>query len=358
MSGMSRRTASVLLVFALSTLAGIYFATQLRLAYQPPYQKPWGQALTVNLTYYWAWGALVPVVVALAQRFRLEPGHWKLGLAVHVPASVLITIVQIIPAAAAIHMMMGRPGRSAAYDIAGGLMMNFHSSYPTYWVILFAYLAFDYHAKYRDRAVRASQLEARLSEARLHALQMQLNPHFLFNTLNSISSLMYTDVEAADAMMTRLSELLRATLHGSQRQEVSLREELELLDRYLDIERIRFEKRLRVRMDVEPAALEGLVPAFCLQPLVENAIRHAIALRPDGGRIEIQAVRENGRLRIVMGDDGPGLPEGDVAEGVGLGNTRARLEQLYGGNQRLELKSREGGGLQVEVAIPFRTTTS
>jgi LytS/YehU family sensor histidine kinase len=128
-----------------------------------------------------------------------------------------------------------------------------------------------------------------------------------------------------------------------------------MLNRYLDIERIRFEDRLDVRVDVEPAALDALVPAFSLQPIVENAIRHAIAPRPEGGRVEISARKEDGQLRVTLGDDGPGLPAGRVSEGVGLANTRARLQQLYGADQQLQLTSIAGGGLRVDLAIPFRT---
>jgi LytS/YehU family sensor histidine kinase len=234
------------------------------------------------------------------------------------------------------------------------MRVNFHSSYPTYWVILFAYLTFDYAAKYRDRASHAAQLEGRLAEARLQALRMQLNPHFLFNTLNSISSLMYSDVEAADAMMTRLSELLRLTLHSDGRPVTSLRQELEMLNRYIEIERIRFEDRLRVSVDIDQAALDAGVPSFSLQPLVENAIRHAIAPRAAGGRLSISARRSNGSVRISLRDDGPGLPEGELRQGVGLANTRARLEQLYGAAHRFEMLSPPGGGLEIFMELPYR----
>src|SRR5262249_30258396 len=159
----------------------------------------------------------------------------------------------------------------------------------------------------------------------LQALKRQLNPHFLFNTLNSISSLMYSDVQTADRMISRLSELLRSTLRDDGSQEVTLREELDVLDRYLEIEKIRFDERLRVTLRVDSEASEGLVPAFSLQPLVENALRHGIGPLESGGTLQIEARREQGRLRIRITDDGLGANGQPIREGIGLKNTRSRL---------------------------------
>src|SRR5438445_4160706 len=183
---------------------------------------------------------------------------------------------------------------------------------------------------------------------------MQLNPHFLFNTLHSISSLMHKDIEAADKMITRLSDLLRAALQGAGTQEVSLREELALLQLYLAIEQIRFGNRLTVKMDVGPDTLDAQVPNLILQPLVENAIRHGIELQARPGFIELRAERHDGILSVVVSDDGAGLSEkGRIREGAGLSNTRARLRELYGAEHRFELLPRESGGVRVELSIPF-----
>jgi LytS/YehU family sensor histidine kinase len=184
---------------------------------------------------------------------------------------------------------------------------------------------------------------------------MQLNPHFLFNTLHAISALVHKDVEAADRMIARLSDLLRYALESTDAQEVPLRQELGFLNRYLEIEQTRFGDRLTVRLDIAPETLDALVPNLVLQPLVENAIRHGIEPRAKPGRIDLRARRENGRLKLEVCDNGVGLPSGRIPEeGVGLSNTRARLQQLYGEGHCFELGDAPGGGLMVSVELPFR----
>jgi len=351
-------TGSIL--FVLSTAAGLYFATQARFAYPDPFRLPWRQALEINLVYYWIWGLLAPLIVLTARRRPFSRSAWAVALPLHAAFGVLLTAVQIVAAQLVLIALGTSPygsGRAVLGAVGKGLRTNFHSSLPTYWLILAVVHAVDYYAKYRDREVRASQLEARLAEARLAALKRQMNPHFLFNTLNSISSLMYDDPGAADAMLARLSELLRLALDADGEQEVPLERELAMLSRYLEIEKIRFEDRLRVEVDIAPALLAARVPALSLQPLAENAIRHGIARRPEGGTLRVRAAREDGHLRLTVEDDGPGLPEagGSANGGIGLKNLRARLEQLYGEAQRIDLMNRPGSGAVVEIMIPFRT---
>jgi LytS/YehU family sensor histidine kinase len=197
-------------------------------------------------------------------------------------------------------------------------------------------------------------LEKRLAEAKLQALQMQLNPHFLFNTLHSISALMHRDVEAADRMIVLLSDLLRRALDGTKEHEVPLAQELDLLDRYLEIERTRFGDRLSVEVDIAPETLTARVPNLILQPLVENAIKHGIERVAGPRKIQLQAQRRAGRLILAVSDDGAGLATGGaVREGIGLSNTRARLQELYGQDQQLALTARAGGGLTVTLELPF-----
>jgi len=230
---------------------------------------------------------------------------------------------------------------------------KFHSDVLTFWLLFGVRHGIEYYRRYRVRELKASQLEARLAVARLEVLKMQLQPHFLFNTLHAISALMYRDVEGADQMITRLSDFLRLTLDSAGVQEVTLKREMEYLDKYLEIERVRFGERLEVRRAIDPDALDLLAPNLVLQPLVENAVRHGIVPRALGGRIEVRARARGGTLSIEVEDDGPGAAE--VREGVGISNTRARLEQLYGAAARLELGNAPGGGFRARLEIPAHT---
>jgi len=215
--------------------------------------------------------------------------------------------------------------------------------------------AFDYYQKFRERELRSLELEKHLAEAKLEALQMQLNPHFLFNTLHGISALMHKDVETADRILSRLSDLLRRTLENTGTQEVPLKQELDFLERYLEIERTRFGDRLTVRMYIDPDTLEAQVPNLVLQPLVENAIRHGIEPHAKPGIIELRAQRKNGMLQLQVQDNGAGLPGGQpIEEGIGLSNTRARLQQLYGSAHQFRLHNLTSGGLVVSITIPCR----
>jgi sensor histidine kinase YesM len=237
------------------------------------------------------------------------------------------------------------------------LLSQFHLNLATFWVILGIGAAFDYYRKFRERELRATQLESRLAQAQLDVLRMQLQPHFLFNTLHTISAYMQEgDIEAADHMIARLSELLRLAIDGVHTQEVPLRQELEFVQRYLDIQQIRFHDRLRVRVEVAPEVLDAKVPSLLLQPLVENAIRHGIGPRAEGGTMVLRIARVGNELQIDIEDDGVGLDAaeaGGTGKGVGLANTRARLVQLHGMAQRFDVRDRPEGGVRVSLALPF-----
>jgi sensor histidine kinase YesM len=257
-------------------------------------------------------------------------------------------------------------GKSVAFSASFQRLFTnrFHFNLAVYGLIVCAWHAWAYYGKYRERETHAAELAARLAQAQLQALRMQLNPHFLFNSLHAVSSLMLRDVVAANRMLTRLGQLLRLTLETTDQQEVPLKQELEFLRRYLEIEEIRFGDRFAVRMDVEPATLDAIVPNLILQPIVENAIRYAIEPNTGSGQIELSALRTNGQLVLQVSDNGVGnRPQESskvngackVREGIGLSNTRQRLRQLYGENQSLELEPRDSGGLLVSIIIPFRT---
>ena len=237
-----------------------------------------------------------------------------------------------------------------------GAIIENNYSYVTCLAIFGVDYAFDYYAKFRERGLKTSQLEAKLAKTQLQVLKMQIHPHFLFNTLNAISTLIRKDPDASDRMLTHLSDLLRITLDNAGEQEVPLEKELELLEPYLEIEKTRFSDRLVIAIDIEPEVKSAKVPNLLLQPLVENAIKHGVGPRSSGGRIEISAKKENGRLLIEIRDDGLGIP-GDsqkkLKEGIGISNTRARLKQLYGDNFKFSIHNRRDSGVLVEISIPF-----
>jgi LytS/YehU family sensor histidine kinase len=227
----------------------------------------------------------------------------------------------------------------------------------TYFFLVGLGHAMEYWREARERAVSAERLQTRLAEAQFQALQRQLQPHFLFNTLHTISGLMRSDLEAADLMIDRLSELLRMSLR-SQAQEVSVKQEIEILQSYLAIEQTRFRDRLSVSIDVDPEVLDAYVPHLLLQPLAENAVRHGIAPRARPGRIEILARRSQTRLELEVCDSGDGLPPhrlNALNDGVGLSNTRARLTHLYGASHSFTCANRDEGGFRVSISIPFRS---
>jgi two-component system LytT family sensor kinase len=356
-SALQRRWFRCLLGFGFWTLIGLSFAFQFHISSaKAGLEVTWLQAISYTLGDWYVFAVLSLPVVWLARRFNFEAGHRARSLAVHLPASLLFSAAYMV-----LRAWVGRWQSEASFTEAFQLLLvkTWLFNLLIYWVMVAVSFAFDYYRKYRDHELRAVELEGRLVEAKLQALQMQLNPHFLFNTLHSISSLMHQDVEAADRMIMRLSDLLRAALESSDTQEVTLREELAMLQRYLEIEQIRFGARLTVEMHIPPDTLDARLPNLILQPLVENAICHGIEPHAKPGRIQVRTQRANAMLSVEVSDNGSGLPKDEPArEGVGLSNTRARLRSLYGQAHGFELREAPGGGLLVRLLIPFRTADS
>ena len=357
----------VALVF--STL--IYFAMSVEAeAEAEAWSMSWVRVFASQFVHWGSWIAFTPLILWLARRVPLamEPkreeaqtrsrnrwGRWAL---VHLLEALGISVVHLFLASVGYFLIRPFPSEepSTFWNLFAGICLTFLIfDLLMYWGVLGVGYAVDYYRKYKEGEVHASQLETQLVQAQLQALKMQLHPHFLFNTLNAVSTLVRTNKnEAATDMIAGLSELLRLTLESSGAQEVSLKQELDFLERYLDIEQIRFGDRLRVQMNIEPAALRARVPNLLLQPLVENAIRHGIAPRAEAGLVEIRATRENGMLRLQVHDDGPGLPDGDgLHNGVGLTNTMARLQRLYGNAQRVTFTNADSGGALVTLELPF-----
>lgn len=342
------------------TIFGLLFVLQ-SYVYSHNYERPfdWTQNLVYQLSDYWLWALLTPLIFVLSKKVRWERGRRARSLALFVLVGLALAPVQrfsgIFLSFEALSML-GELDRTvseslsvAKFGIIGGSL----DSLVMYAIILGVFRGFDYYQRYREHKLRASRLEAQLAKSELQALKMQLHPHFLFNTLHTISSLMNRDVEAAEKMIARLSDLLRQTLQNVGVQEVTLKQELDFLQSYLEIEEIRFQDRLRINLNIDPRALDAFVPNLLLQPLVENAVRHGIAAKASSGKIGIEAQKRNGRLWIRVTDDGPGLKK-DLKEGIGLSNTRARLKQLYNGIHEFALTNQVSGGASVELSIPFR----
>ena len=308
---------------------------------------------------------LAPAVVACATRRPLDRGRWRENVAAHVLAMLAFVALHEVAAALIVLPWMTIP--FGPVHLIKQLTYRSALDAAVYWAIVGGTHAVRSSREAREREQAAAKLESGLAEARLAALRAQLDPHFLFNTLNAVSALaLRGEREGVVQALSTLSDLLRSTLGGAPTQEVALADEMALLDGYLEIQRLRFSDRLTVERDVAADALDAAVPAMLLQPLVENAVQHGVAARPGPTRIVIRARRDGDVLRVEVRDGGPGFPGDGAAAapvgraapraggGIGLANTRERLAQLYGDAQRLECRNVEGGGALVAVALPFR----
>lgn len=318
---------------------------------------------------YGLWALLTPLIFWLAngielERQRLDLGQIVLALAVGLVLAIGVDVITTYLRFELIPLPRGPRGRPPVFPqpLSRAIMrLRFLDDFALYLAVLGAGLARSYSHRLRARQEEAitlqaekARLSAQLAEARLAALRTQLDPHFLFNTLNAISALVERDPRGVRRMIARLSELLRHSLDDAPSPETPLRHELDFIGRYLEIMQIRFQGALEVEIRTEPEALDALVPTLILQPLVENAIKHGVAEGERGGRIEIEARLDGETLVLRVIDDGAG-PARPVVEGVGLRNTRSRLEALYGNAARLEVTTRAEGGTRAEVRLPFHT---
>jgi two-component system, LytTR family, sensor kinase len=344
------------------TFFGLLNASQLYLGvWMEGMRLSFWRVFATNVFGWWAWIPATPIVLWLGRRFPVERGTWWRVLPIHLMACLLISMAHF--AFSTYTSVVIRPFGPEANPrpfwemFLGRAMSQFHLDLLIYASTLGVSYAVSYYFRYREREFRASQLESQLAQAQLQTLKMQLQPHFLFNTLNGIAGLVRDNRnKAAVDMLAGLSDLLRYTLENAGKHEVPLKEELEFLELYLDIQQMRFSDRLQVEMQIDPETLDALVPNLILQPLVENAIRHGTSRRAASGTVGVIARRDDRALWIQIYDDGPGLKRDDgskTVEGVGLSNTRARLSQLYGDRQKFTLSERGGGGVEATLAIPF-----
>ena len=301
-------------------------------------------------------GILTPVIYFLARRFPLNRDAIGRTIAAHLTGALILCLAWTSLSVCIAVLLIRSPTREPFLRYyASWILTNLPWSVFLYFTVLGSNFAFSYYREAREREAQQARLAAQLAEARLGALRMQLNPHFLFNSLNAITVLVRDQkTNEASRMLELLSGILRQVLKSDKRKEVTLEKELQFTERYLAIEQVRFSDRLQVNWSIEPAIREALVPEFILQPLVENAVRHGVAKRVAAGLIEIKAVQADGDLMLSVKDDGPGYyPTSDT--GVGLANTRARLETLFGEVGHLEVRNPDEGGAIVMVRFPFRT---
>lgn len=344
------------LIFGFWTLLALSYALSGGLSSISEGDPPnWLRNLVWNLGNFWLWMTLVPLLGWLGRQAAGQ--GWRRFCAVHVPASLAVGLVQMLAHLVLFWYLCG-PGRMPVHTLGQYLRMEFAYSYHlavlTYWVVLAALRGLESRRRLRDEQLRSALLESQLAQAQLQALRMQLQPHFLFNTLNAISALALANPLQARQMIARLSDFLRLTLEERHAPQVPLARELEFLRCYLDIQQVRFQDRLGTRLDVAEDTLRAAVPNLILQPLVENALRHGLLPKAEPGHLRVAGHRDGDELVLCVDDDGLGLSSDGASEGIGLTNTRARLAMLFGADARMELLPRDGGGTRVELRLPFR----
>lgn len=356
-------TGIVLLTACLS--AGLHFTAYKHYKEQA---KSFSFVLSWQLAWWTPWIPLVPLIIRVAQAFPVEKQKWFRSLLIHASFCILFSLLHLTLYVTLAWVVGGQTWMNVAGKTTGGYFpvlqellttpfkVNFRLRLLIYAIIVLVSLTLDYYRRLQRRELDRTRLEKQLADAQLQALKMQLHPHFLFNTLNSVSALMYKDVNAAEEMIRKLTNFLHMTLESSGSQEVTLKKELDFLNYYLQIEQIRFQDRLAIDMKIDPSTLDARVPNLIMQPIVENAIRHGVATRAAHGHIEIRSRRQNGVIQLQVQDNGPGLDSqnGEIREGVGLSNTRLRLQQIYGDTYRFDLVNAPEGGVVATVELPYQ----
>ncbi len=309
---------------------------------------PWGTIIPNSLADWLTCGMFTPAFYWMVRRFPIRHSggeRWWSVLPIHLGASLLFVVLKVTAFTPLYGLL--NPGENRTWSMI--LLGGFYADMLAYWASVGVIHAIEYYRESRERQLEATRLA-------LENLRAQLQPHFLFNTLQSISTLIYRDQPAADRMLTQLSDLLRLSLRNTGVQEVPLSEELGFLERYLAIMRTRFGDRLVIAVEARPDVMAALVPSLVLQPIVENAIEHGMADRPDIGHVAVRVTRDGPSLHLEVSDDGPGLAAASPREGngIGLANTRERLARLYGAGARVETSSPTGRGLTVRLTIPLR----
>jgi two-component sensor histidine kinase len=355
----SRATATKAgILFAIWTAYGLLSACQEHYwASASNMPTSWGSAIRYEVGYAYLWGVCSPVILWLSNRFRIERNHRTTHFLIHLGATIIFVVATktafdalLLPPGSPFHHFTWKGWfRSIEYTADTGVLL--------YWMTVMVEHSYVFYKRYQRSDINAAHLQTELVRAQLHALRMQLHPHFLFNALHTVTALVHEDPELAERTIARLSELLRLFLASSTVHEVTLGEELRILDLYLDIERTRFEDRLQVHIDVPDDLREAMVPSLVLQPLVENAIRHGIGRQSAPGWISIAGEKYGNTLVLRVTDNGAGLPA-RPGEGMGISITRGRLESLYGSSESLVLRNIPAGGAEARITMPFRISAT
>lgn len=353
----SSRLKSWSLAFGFWTLLALSYALSAGLSeLSEGNPATWTRMVIWNLSNFWLWMLLVPVIARLGG--LTAGGGWRRFCLVHVPCSLAIAFGQTLMRISIFWELCG-PRQPSVHTLGqymrGELVDNLHLAVLTYWVVLVVMRGLESTRHLREERFRRAELETQLAQSQLQALRTQIQPHFLFNTLNAISALVLAEPTQARKMIARLSELLRLTLEEHHVQLLPLSRELEFVRHYLEIQQARFRDRLATHFNVADETLCVEVPSMILQPIVENALQHGLLTKVTRGNLHIVARRDGAHLRLVVEDDGLGLPPDGVVEGVGLANTRARLDRLFGASASLRVQARDGGGTRVELRLPFQT---
>lgn len=341
-----------LLVFAAWTFLAVFSSAQSAVYFtQRGIPIVWRDMLPGRFADWYTCALFTPLFFWLARRYPIDSRNWRTTLPLTLGVTSLCVVAKYSLLVPLEHVLSLNPNAT----LSGELGRNFASESMAFWAVIGIIHAFEFNRRYREREVAAADLRMRLSEAQLEALRSQIHPHFLFNTLHSVSTLMHRDVDAADSMLTRLSDLLRQTLKHRGENEIALRDELSLADHYLAIMSVRFGDRLTVTRRIDAEALDAAVPQFILQPLLENALDHGVAVTAGPGSVEITARRRGNVLEMAVTDSGRGGAPTSRSErhGIGLSNTRLRLEQLYGPAHSLTLEKLPDRGTRITIELPW-----
>ena len=318
----------------------------------------WVRTLLASLAQWWSWGLVAPLMFWADAQLPFKENQLGMRALAHLLASVPLTLLYFYVVVAVSVFLRLEKWIALAHPLSLLNTFGLLWSWLVYWVIFGVMQTFRYYEHYRASELRLERMQRSFSQARLNALRMQLDPHFLFNSLNTVSSQVERNPRLARTMIEHLGDLLRLSLDARDRGEIPLAEELAFLDHYVAIQKIRFADSLRIEIQVSSDVKYALVPSLIVQPLVENAIRHGISRRASGGTVTVIAQHVEGQLEIHVADDGVGLPTGwklETSSGMGLSVTRERILGLYpDGNTSFSVRQRSGGGTEVEISLPLR----